>query len=276
MRHRHEALAILGVTALCVSATVSQNPVPTRVKLELYGSASGTQNPADFRVDLDVSGPRESTVAATHGLPHGLAALLLGTESTDVLLAHGASLLVVPSVVLPGVFDGAGSFAVPIDLASTAFLGQSLFAQGLCYAPPPDGGSEVFRLTQGLRTVFVAGNEQPPLSYSGPPLTATLLAHTDPKIDTRHELLCSIEAPTSGWSVGLQSTHTDQGVTTVYMILVAPSPDDVTLPVLTPVRLVVDLGFAAAPRIEVMIERRTKDTPSPPVFMLAAAIDRDF
>lgn len=275
MRHLQVALPRFGAAALCVSAIVCQNPVPTRVQVEIYGAASGIPTPAEFRIDLDATGPEQTFVRITNGQPQALAALLLGSEATEVPLAYGAQLLVVPTVAVPGSYDGQGSFAVPIDIANPAFIGRSLFAQGFCYVQAgPD--PETFQLSNGLRTAFVAGNEQPPLAYAGPPLTATLLARVDPKIDTSHELLCSILTPTSAWNVSVQGTHTDSGVTTVYVILVQPNPDEVVLPVLSQLRLLVDMGFAAAPRVEVLIERRTRGMQAPPAFALAAAIDRDF
>lgn len=273
MRHLHEALTLLGVTALCVSASVCQNPVPTRVKLQNYGAASGIPSPVDLALDLDATGPEQSVLRISHGQPRGLAALLFGIEAADLTTAYGARLLVMPVVAVAGSFDAQGSFAIPVDIANPAFVGRPLYAQGACYVPEE---KEVFQLTQGLETTFFAGNEQPTLAYAGPPLTAVLIARADARIDTKHELACEIMAPTSAWTLVVQGTHTDGGVTAIYMILEAPSPDEAVLPVLSPLRTVVDMGFAAAPRIEVLIERRTRAMQAPPAFVLAAAIDRDF
>lgn len=275
MKHLQVALRFLGATALGVSAIVCQNPVPTRVQVQIYGAASGTPSPVELRIDIDATGPERTLVRIANGQPQELAALLLGTEPTEVSLAHGAQLLVVPMVAILGAFDGRGNFAISIDIANPAFIGVSLFAQGFCYVQP-EPYPEVFQLSNGLRTAFFSGNEQPPLAYAGPPLTTTLIAKGDPKFDTSHELLCSILTPTSAWNLRLQGTQTDSGVTAVYLILEAPNPEEIVLPVLSPLRLLVDLGFAAAPRIEVSIERRTRGMQAPPAFALGAAIDRDF
>lgn len=266
-------LVSLAATLIATAAGTCQNPVPTRVRIEKYGAASGTPLPVRLGIDLDATGP-EAMLVVSQGIAGRHGVLVLGTQPAAEPLPYGAQLLVQPIVAVPLLFGATGTSAVPIDVAESTFVGQTLFAQGLLWVLNP--GVETFWLTEGLRTQFHAGNAQPPLEPRDPPLAATLLVHESPVLDPRYEVLAMIAAPTSGWTFDLVGTSTEEGVTTVWLALEAPNPDEPVLPVVTHLRVLADLGFAAAPRIELMVERKVRGYPTPPVFGLEAVIERDF
>lgn len=268
----------LGTTLIGVMpAQDPTTPVPTRVTAELYGLASGTPSPVELALDLDARRAAGPALQVSHGLPGALAALLLGTEAASVPLPWNAVLLVTPLAAVGGVYDQQGIFAVPFAIADPTLIGVPLHAQGLQYraAGPVEPPVETAQLTRGLRTTLRPGNEQPSLTYAGPPLTATLIAKLEQQLDPRHEVLSSIAVPTTGWDLQLSATQTENGVTAIYLVLEAPNPAEIVEPTTVPLRLVADLGFAAAPVIDVAIERRTRGLVSPPVFNLAARIVRD-
>jgi hypothetical protein len=264
---------MIGVT----HAQEDRTPVPTRVRAEGYGAASGTPSPVELALDLDARGSGGPALQVTHGQPQALAALLLGTEAANVQLPWNAVLLVLPVVAVSGVYDAAGTFAVPFAIADPTLIGLDLHAQGLQYRAAGAGSPavEIAQLTGGLRTTLRPGNPQPSLSYAGPALTATLIEKLDPRLDQRYEVLSTIAVPTTGWDLQLSSTQTANGVTAIYLVLEAPNPQEPVEPTTVPARLLVDLGFVTAPVIDVAIERRVRGLSGPPVFALAARIERD-
>jgi len=279
MHHLYSALSVVGMTLIGAGSVMGQahNPVPTRVKVEGYGSASGNPQPVDLRIDIDASGGRPASLRVSNGTEHELAALILGTSATEVSLIHDSVLLVMPSVVVPGIFDSQGSFGVPIDIADPSLIGQPFYAQGLQVSVTGNVPIDVFQLSAGLKTTFHPGNEQPPLlHYEGPPLTATLLAKGEPIKDPMHEVRTLVTVPTTGWELALSGTSTESGVTSIYLILTAPNPSEVVMPILEARSLLVDLGLSAAPQIHVLIEQRVREMATPPAFRVGAVIERSF
>jgi len=275
---RTQSLACVAVFSGMVAAVTAQqhDPVPTRVKVESYGSASGTPEPsAAFQTRLDTNAIGESVIRVSAGWPGELAGLFLGRQPQALALPFNATLLVDPVQTLFGSFDRDGNFALPLDLADTTLIG-SLYFQGLNYLVPGPGKPAVvvFQLTQGLKLTIVPGNEQPPqLPYAGPPLTATLVASQVPG-DT-FQLLNRIVVPSTGWDLRLEGVDARPGVTRVYLTLEAPNPNIGLLPVLETKRLRVDLG-SPGERIEVHIQQVTRGVPSLPAFLLAAVIETSF
>jgi len=262
-----------------VAAAQERSPVPTRIKVEDYGTASGTPTPGpEFQARLEADAEGKTMVRVLGGYPGELAGLLIGRQPQALSLPFGAVLLVDPVVSLFGTFDSERSFALPLDLADPALIGQ-LYFQGFHYLVPGPGKPAivVFQLTQGLHVTVAEGNAQPPLAYSGPPLTATLLVGKEPagKPNT-FQLVNRVVVPSTGWDLRLQSVDDRDSVTRVYLTLEAPNPNVGILPVLDTRRLLVDLGSSAGARIEIHIEQSTRGVPSIPAFALAAVIEPDF
>jgi len=260
-----------------MAAAQEHNPVPTRVKVESYGTASGTPDPGQgFQTRLDTNAIGESVVRVSVGWPAELAGLFLGRQPQALTLPFDAVLLVDPFQTVFGSFDRDGSFAVPLDLADPKLIGD-LYLQGLNYLVPGPGKPAiiVFQLTQGLKVTIVPGNEQPQLPYAGPPLTATLIGGHVPGDGIAFQLLNRIVVPSPGWDLRLASVDATNGLTRVYLTLEAPNPSIGLLPVLETKRLRVDLG-APAERIEIHIQQVTRGVPSLPAFSLAAVIDTRF
>jgi hypothetical protein len=89
------------------------------------------------------------------------------------------TLLVSPDVVaVNGVFDGAGCFEQPIDLAKLDLAGQAVYVQALQMSK-----TESVSVSEGLSMRFAPGNRQPPLYYDGPPMTAIPCKAIDEYLD---------------------------------------------------------------------------------------------
>jgi len=276
---RTRRLAGVVVLAGMASAVAAQehNPVPTRVKVESYGTASGTPDPGQgFQTRLDTNAIGESVIRVATGWPGELAGLFLGRQPQALALPFNATLLVDPFHSVFGSFDRDGSFAVPLDLANPSLIGD-LYCQGLNYLVPGPGKPAivVFQLTQGLKLTIVPGNEQPQLTYAGPPLTATLIVGHVPGEPITYQLLNRIVVPSNDWDLRLQGVDQRNGVTRVYLTLEAPNPNVGLLPVVETKRLRVDLG-SPSERIEIHVQQLTRGLPSPPVFSLAAVIETGF
>lgn len=277
--NRNRVLFSFLVVALGTAGlAVAQNPVPTRIKTSLIGSGTGTPAPVDLTIGVDASGPRDSLLRIEAGTPLAVAALILGVQPTSVTLPYDALLLVDPVAVVVGTYDSEGKFGIPLQLTNVSFVGQSVWAQGLNFLPVQGGGPAmvVFQASPALLTSFYPGNEQPPLGYSGPPLTATLIAKATVAQAPQYEVLSSVRVPSSGWKLDLQSVDTNDGATMIYAVLEEPGPDEIVLPVVENLRLLVMLGMDPETRIQVWIERRVRSRVNPPVLRLAAEMLRDF
>jgi len=270
-------LVVLAGVASTVAAQQQHNPVPTRIKVENYGTASGTPDPGQgFQTRVDTNAIGESVVRVSVGWPGELAGLFLGRQAQALALPFNATLLVDPFTSVFGSFDRDGSFAVPLDLANPSLIGD-LYFQGLNYLVPGPGKPAVvvFQLTQGLKLTVAPGNEQPQLAYGGPPLTATLIADQAAGGPVSFQLLNRIVVPGTDWDLRLQGVDERNGVTRVYLTLEAPNPNVGVLPVVETKRVRVDLT-SPAERIEIHIQQVTRGLPSPPVFALAAVIETRF
>jgi len=269
----------------CVLALASlawaqnHDPVPTRIKVESYGGASGTPEPGpEFQIRLDANPSGESMIRVSGGWQGELAGLFIGLHPSLISLPFNAVLLVDPVVSLFVSFDRDGNFNVPLNLASRELIRPALYFQGFHHMIPGAGKPDiiVFQFTEGMKLIAAEGNVQPPTQYVGPPLTATLIASTNAEDQTSFEVLNRIEVPTTHWDLRLESVNNLNGVTRVYLTLEAPGPNDPALPVVETKRVLADLGFSAGDKVEIHIQQVTRGVPSIPAFHLAAMIETDF
>jgi hypothetical protein len=271
------SLSLLAIAALGATEAVAQDPVPTRIRVDAYGAASGTPVPIGLQIALAAArGPTALEVSG--GYPGELAALILGTRAAAVTLPPDVLLLVDPAVVVPGSYDATGRFAVPVVLTERAFIGATLFAQGLQWIQdgPQKPAVTGLQLTNGLALGYVAGNAQPPLSYSGPDLLATPIVGSVNGNRETFAVLNQVTVPTTGWSLRLEGVDSEGDTTVLYLVLESPAPHDMVMPVIRTERLLVPLASWPQPTLRVRIEQRTPGLPSPPVFQLAAVIETVF
>lgn len=265
--------AFVPLLGLVLGTAIAQNPVPTRIGTNLDGQASGVPEPVSITVGIDAASPTGPQLLLSGGSEGRLALLALGIRPIEQRLEE-AILLIEPLITVPGEFGKEGTLGLPLDLANTAMIGQTWYAQGVQYSPPPMG--EMFQLSARLGVRFAAGNPQPQLFYNGPPLTATLVTKRVQDLAASHEVLSSVLAPTGGYELRLQSTSSAGGVTHVWLTLEAPGPDEKVSPEPEIRRVDVPLGGNAEPRIEVAIEQTIRGQLGARVFLLAAVIERDF
>lgn len=267
-------IAFVPLLGLVLGTSIAQTPVPTRVKTSVDGLTSGFPEPVDLKLGIDASPGLGTRVLLTGGLPADLAILVVGNRPIEFKMEQGTILLVEPLAAVPGEFDKEGVFALPVELTSTALIAQIWYSQGLRYSPPPMG--ETFQMSERLGVSIAAGNAQPPLYYAGPPLTSLLLTKRVQDLAATHEVLSSVLAPTGGYLLSTRAVQHANGVTTVWLGLEAPNPEEIVRPEPEIVRTLSALGIEAQARIDVLIEQRTRGTAGLPVFLLAAAIERDF
>ncbi len=265
-------LPLIGATFVAaIGSTVqmpAQDPVPTHVRTNLVGEASGTPRPVVLSIGVAMNPADGAQLRVDNARPDAAAALVFGFQPAIISLPYDATLLVEPLIAISGVVDAQGSFSLPLDFADKAMIGPTLLVQGLQLMTSP----LVFQTTPALAITYRTGNPQPRLSYTGPPLTATALVRTEPTTGTRHELLASVVVPTSAWDFRIQSVTTSECVSCVYLVLEAPGPDEIVMPVLQTLRVGLELGAKPADRVQLMIERRVRDLPGVPVFLLAAEV----
>jgi len=278
MLRYHVLVPFFGIALGTVGLALAQSPVPTRIRTDLIGSGTGTPTPVALTLAIDASGPRDTLLRIDGGTPLALAGLILGMQPTSIQLPYDALLLVDPVTVVAGTYDLDGKFGVPFDLTNVSFIGTTFWSQGLNYVPEQGGGPavEVFQTSPALMTAVHPGNDQPPLGYVGPTLTATLIVKATVAQAPNYEVLSSIRVPTSGWKLSLSAIDRNDGVTAIYAILEEPNPDEIVLPMMENKRLLAFVGMDAEPRIQVLIERRVRGRLNPPVFRLAAELLRDF
>lgn len=270
----------VSVLGLCLCAGVAQNPVPTRVGVELYGEASGYPNPLSAALHLDVAARGGPRLLLDGGQPDAIAVIAFGLRKAALAMPQGTTLFVEPLAVAAGNFDANGEFALALDVTDPAFVGAKVYAQGLHYVPvllpqAPARTVEYFQMTRGVGVGFVAGNPQPALSYRGPRLRATPIATRDGAVTT-HAVLAQIDVPSGGYALQLAGVDHDSGVTRIFLVLEAPAPSEVVTPESETRRLVVDLAAASLPSIEVQIEQRVRGSIGMPAFALAAVVERDY
>lgn len=266
--------AFLPLLALVLGTVTGQNPVTTRVHTALDGPATGYPDPVTITLGIDTARASGPALAMSGGIPHALGAILLGAQPAEIRMPQGTLLLIEPLVAIPGTFDPVGTLALPLDITDAAFVGVKFHAQGLQYQTLLP--IEFFQMTPRLTVTFVAGNEQPPLAYDGPPLTATLLARHEQDLAANYEVLATVMAPTGGYDLRLSGIDTANGATHVYLILEAPEPAKNLPPILERKTARIELGTGPEARIEVLVEMRVRGVVGPPVFRLAAMIERDF
>lgn len=266
-------LPALGL-ALGTATVLAQNPVPTRVRADTFGVASGTPVPVNFTIGIDAYEPVGTVIMVRGGTPGALAVVALGLRPTAMPLPFEAILLVEPMVTVAGVFAGDGAFGVPVPLAKPVFAGREVLAQGL-HVQGSIKAVDVFQATAGLRTSILPGNAQPPLAYVGPPLTATFVACNRLMAEPKYMLMASFVVPTSGFVLRLQSIGSDQGVTRAYLVLEQPGPDEMVMPIEQTQRLWLDLGATVESHLQVLVERRMRGVVGLPYFALAAEIETE-
>jgi hypothetical protein len=261
-------LAVLSGALASLALAQAHNPVPTRISVEEYGLAADYG--MDLRLALQLDDPVTSKIEVFGGRPGKPAFLLIAVEPAAIPMPWGNTLLVAPNAVpVAGMFDERGVFAVPIDVALVEYVGATVYFQGAeldIDSPVP------VTMSYGLAITFVAGNEQPALSYAGPPQTV-VLCKTE---GTRHTfgLLTQVLAPRLGYTLAEVSRQTDSDCTRVFLKLVEPAAASGWK--LDNKRLYLALGEEVAPKIEVWIQVERPDDPVPPFFGLAAMVQRIF
>lgn len=270
------AFAFLPLLVLSSAALIAQNPVPTRVKTEIDGPATGVPDPVDLALGLVAARVPGPALTFRGGIGGNGALLAFGLKPAEILLPYNALLQVDPLVIVAGSFDEAGELTVPVDVADTSFIGIKLYAQGLHFALiGPTKPVVYFQMTPRFAVEYFEGNEQPPLAYEGPPLTATLLAKRDHDMPMTYEVLTKVAVPSGGYELNLVSVD-NNGATVIYLSLVKPNPDEIVTDPPETKQVFVDLGVEAREKIEVYVEVRIRGVPGLPVYKLAAMMLRDF
>lgn len=264
------------VQALTLSATAQPpqppDPVPVRLMAETYGHASGV--PGTLAIAFDLGGAAGPVVRVDGATPGAPALMLFAADSASIPVPGVGLLLVRPdAVVLAGTFDAAGRLELPIDVARQEWIDGSIYMQ---VAQLRFDQALQVGLTAGLSLRFAAGNAQPPLTYAGPPLTATLAQLGDNSEPYGYALLTTIVTPTSGWVLRLDALQSTQDVTILQLGLEAPGPEELVAQVLTTHRSFQSFGLDVAPRIEIWVRRTTRGDPTQPQPELAAVIERDW
>jgi hypothetical protein len=262
------SLGVLSLAALANLTPAQHNPVPTRISVENYGLPAG--DTMDLRLLCDLDDPVASKIRVFGGRPGKTAFMLVAAAPAMIPLPWGGELLVAPHAIpFAGTFDAQGMFALPIDVARVDFVGATVYFQAVevdLTAPRP------VTLSYGLALIYTAGNEQPALSYAGPPQTVTLCKTEG----TQHTygLLTQVMAPRLGYALVEVSRQTDNARTRVFLRLVEPA--DATAWKLDNKRLYLALGEDVGMEIEVWIQVERAADPVPPVFGLAAVVQRTF
>lgn len=260
--------------AVCVTAQTPQpqNPVPVRLMAETYGHTTGV--PDTLGIAFDPGGAAGPVLRADGGTPGALAVALFAADAATIQVP-GVGLLLVraDAVALTGTFDENGRLELPVDVARPDWVGADVYLQfaQVRFAPELQIG-----LSKGLSLRFAAGNAQPPLTYAGPPLTATLVQFTADSEPYGYGLATTIVAPTAGFTLQLDSVQSTAAVTRLEFWLEAPGPDEIVAQVLTTHRDYRDFGLDVAPRIEVWVRRTVRGEPGGPEPELAAVIERDW
>lgn len=276
--------AVMAVAAAFMAAPAAAqvcDPVPTRIRYEVYGASTGTPSSPMIDLTLDPAGAQAALVIVNGAEGH-LACSLIGSRPAKLSLPFGAVALVEPDIaVMPGLFDAEACCGLPWLLAEPALIGISCYFQGLNLGPVSgqNPGIVTFQLSSAIRLDYLAGNEQPQLPYGGPPLTATPIYNRvliGPAVLPRFDVRTCVVAPTSGWVFSLDSVEVTEAATIVYMTLEAPGPDEKVLPVLTPLPVCVDAGRVPSERIEIRMRCTTRDVGCHGTYEMAAVIATDY
>ncbi|MEZ5963704.1 MAG: hypothetical protein R3F56_07645 [Planctomycetota bacterium] len=267
-------LPALGLALGTAGLVLAQNPVPTRIRADSFGTASGMPVPVNLAIGVEAYEPVGTAILVRGGSPGALAVVTLGVHPTALALPFEGTLLVDPMVTVAGIYAGDGTFGVPVPLDKPIFVGREVLAQGLHLRV----GSEIeaFQLTPGVRTTVLPGNAQPPLAYTGPPLTATFVSCNRLLQQPKYQLMTSVLVPTTGWTLRLQSVGAVEGYTRAYFVLEAPAPGEMVMPVECLERVWWDFGAVVEPHLQVLVETRVRNTIGLPYFALAAEIETVF
>ena len=265
-------LAWCGATLAATAFSIAQDPVPTRVHADPFGSASGSPLPLDVSLDFRVDREHGTRLRMNDAAEGALAIVVLGLREQQTALPYGATLWVDPLVTLPFVVGPSHAIEIPLGLADRSFADLTLFAQAVQFRPTP----ERFQATAAVALAVTVGNPQPPLFYVGPPFTLTPVANATRIDEGRMEILTAVEVPTSGWVLDLQAVARAGDLTKVYLVLDEPAPDEYVMPVMETRRLVVDLGPQPSKTVQFLVERRVRGLPTLPAFLLAAEVRTDF
>jgi hypothetical protein len=276
--------AVMAVAAALMAAHAAaqvRDPVPTRIRYEVYGESTGTPSSPLIDLTLDPAGAQASLMIFD-GSEGYLACSLIGSRPARISLPFGAIGLVEPDIaVMPGLFDAAACCRLRWPLAERALIGVCCYFQGVNLGPTSgqNPGIVTFQLSPAIRLDYLAGNEQPALYYGGPPLTATPVYRRvliGPAVLPRFDVRTLVVAPTSGWVFSLDRVEGTEAATLVYMTLEGPGPDEQVMPVLTPLPVCVDAGTVPTERIEIRIRCTTRDLGCHGTYDLAAVIATDY
>jgi hypothetical protein len=279
--HRFAVPAVAAWFVVAHAAAQVCDPVPTRIRYEVYGASTGTPSAPRIDLALDPAGA-QAAVVIVDGTEGYLACSLIGSRPASVSLPFGAIALVEPDIaVMPGLFDAAACCRLPWLLAERALVGVSCYFQGVNLGPVSGQNPAIvtFQLSSAIRLDYLAGNEQPPLPYAGPPLTATPVysrVPIGPAVLPRFDVRTCVVAPTSGWVFSLDQVEATAEATIVYMTLEAPGPGESVLQVLTPLPVCVDAGRVPSERIEIRVRCTTRDVGCHGTYELAAMIATDY
>jgi hypothetical protein len=258
---------VLSATLASLALAQEHNPVPTRLSIEPYG-ASAVGGELGLVCELD--DPTTSRIEVRGGGAGKSALILVATRPAHIALPWGGTLLVAPDAVpVYGTFDARGAFALPVDVALAEFVGSTVYFQGVEFDP---AAPTMITVSHGLALTFVAGNVQPPLSYVGPPQTV-VFCKTEGAVHT-YGLLAQVRAPRLGYALTEVSRQTTAGTTRVFLRVLEPAA--ATGWQLDNKRLYLGLGENVGTEIEVWIAIERNGDPSPPVFGLAALVQRVF
>jgi len=267
----------LSVLALASTLTAQSvhDPVPTRIRAETYGTASGTPDCTQLGIWLDCTGAGEAAVQLFGGVPGNLAFLLIGTQPAQIPVL-GATALVLPDLATPVMlFDIDGRCSLPVPLGMKELIGVDIYFQGL-HVGWNNAVEETFQMSEGLKLSWRAGNPQPPLQYNGPDFTGILVEKIGPTdLPPDYDLFAKVVAPTTGYQLALDTVATDNDTTSVYLRLIEPSPDDIVMPVLEEHRCLIPLGWQVGSTVRVYIGRFASNA-TRRVYELAAAIETSF
>jgi hypothetical protein len=230
------------------------NPVPVRLTASVYRAADviPDSQPGPLMLSCNLLGEYTTTLAVQNGTPGALVSIAVAAQPAAVLLpGMGTVLVSADAVAVQGVFNAAGVFEYPIELARPQLAGHAVFAQAFQMA---HDYWPMMCVSEGLQLAFAAGNQQPALGYAGPPMTAIPCKAVDPTLDQDfYSVLLEWNASeyVDAKVVDVQGVS-DQTMAVMVQLVRSDVPRSRTMPLL-PLREVVDLGPFPHPLVEIWV-----------------------
>lgn len=230
------------------------NPVPVRLTSEVYRAADviPDSKPGLLMLSCNLLGEYATTLAVQNGTPGAIVSIAVAAQPAAVLLPGMGTILVSPdAVAIQGVFNGAGTFEYPIELARPQLAGYAVFAQAFQVSPDY---WPMMCMSEGLKLAFAPGNQQPALGYAGPPMTAIPCKAVDPTLDQDfYSVLLEWSASEFVHAV-VVDVHavSDQTLAVMVQLMRSDVPRSPTMPLL-PLREVIDLGPFPPPLVEIWV-----------------------